>query len=417
MASTMASSPAPIRVTNPVSASYDEGMDVQPNASWSKAPLPPQAQPTTTTTTLTTSSNTVLTANSPANAAVALERNLNPVDKEDPLLRTKVLPFAAASPSDVAASVQTGPVQSLPNTATHPGQAEYYADHNGNILDRTMDQIRSWVHSFKQNAQDEYEEYVDEEADSQHEQPSTIDNVKSALTGVQQQAASTLHNVSAAASQQAQQVGNTVRQQAEVVQTRVGDVAHAVGDRAAATVGQVKATVNEFIASHQSSSGEPLTTTIGNTISAQLPSQAAVKQQVSAIIPPLAQQASSSYAFLGSFAQQYLSTYRTFLLALRRQSIPLQMMTGMLVLTHALLPLFFFDKAPARSVLYCFGLASVLSQLTFFLSGHLRYMFLAHLVFLPMLVSLTLHAGFGEAADVQRLGGPTWTTAKPSRPS
>jgi len=48
-------------------------------------------------------------------------------------------------------------------------------------------------------------------------------------------------------------------------------------------------------------------------------------------------------------------------------------------------------------------LSSILSHLTYFLSGHLRYMFLAHLVFVPMLVSLTLHAGFNEAGQVSQL--------------
>jgi len=90
-------------------------------------------------------------------------------------------------------------------------------------------------------------------------------------------------------------------------------------------------------------------------------------------------------------------------LAMRRQSLPLQAMTAVLVVTHFILPWFYVDKSAARSVLSCFVVSSILSHLTYFLSGHLRYMFLAHLVFVPMLVSLTLHAGFNEAGQVSQL--------------
>ena len=253
------------------------------------------------------------------------------------------------------------------------------------------------MHSFngdkQQSSAADYDEYADRQQSG-----SSVDSAKAKLADVQQQASSTLSAYSSAAADKAHAVQDAISRQAGGLQARVGDVVHTVSDKAAATAGQVKQQVNQFIATHQTS-GEQLS----NSISQQLPSASQVKQQVSAIVPPLAQQASTSYAFLGSFVSQYLSTYRDFVLAMRRQSLPLQAMTAVLVVTHFVLPIFFFDKGAARSVISCFVVSSLLSHLTFFLSGHLRYTFLAHLVFVPMLLSLTLHAGFNEAGTVNKM--------------
>jgi len=363
--SAMATATQSVRGTNPVAATYDQGSDIQPAVSWSnpnKDSYP--ASSATSTTTKVTTTTTASTATTAGSTTAALEKNLNPLDKEDPRL----------------ASV------------THPASGDY--EHNGNILDRTMDQIRAWVHSFNQDKQQTH--YYDEHSDRQ--QPTTMDSAKARLADVQQQASSTFNQYSTVAADKAHAMQDAISRQAGGLQAKVGDVVHTVSDRAAATAGAVKQQVNEFIATHQTS-GEQLSTSISN----QLPSADAVKQRVSAIVPPLAQQASTSYAFLGSFLTQYLSTYRDFVLAMRRQSLPLQAMTALLVVTHFVLPWFFVDKSAARSVLSCFVVSSVLSHLTYFLSGHLRYMFLAHLVFVPMLISLTLHAGFSEAGQVSAL--------------
>ena len=398
-------SAAPVKMTTPLASTYDQGTDVQPAVSWSnpnKDAYPTTSSSTTTTTTSTTTS--IPSSTTPASTTAALERNLNPLDKEDPRLQTKALPFSNPNSADIAASVQSPVIDEPPHHLSSAAAALHL--HNGNILDRTMDQIRGWVQSFHQPSGDQYEEYV-EEVPSKGT-GSTVDAAKARLNDIAQQTSSTLQQVGNVASDKAAAVSSTVRAGAGELQTRVGDAVHVVSDRANATVQQVKSSVNEFIAQHQSQPGEPLGSTISSTISnsigQQLPSQAVVKEKVSALAEPLAQQASSSSAFLGSFVQQYLSTYRDFFAALRRQSLPLQAMTGLLFVTHFVLPLFFFEKGSARSVIYCYVLASLLSHLTFFLSGHLRYLFLAHLVFVPMLISLTLHAGFGEASQANAAG-------------
>ena len=390
----MATATQSVRGTNPVAATYDQGNDIQPAVSWSNPnkdsyPASTTVQSTTTTTTTSTKGASAAT---PRSTTAALEKNLNPLDKEDPRLETKALPFGSVDSAELATTVHTEmSEQQQPSSITHPG-TDY--EHNGNILDRTMDQIRAWVHSFNHDKQQS--SYYDEHTD--RAQPSTMDNAKASLANVQQQASSTYNTYSTAAVNQAHAVQDAISRQAGGIQARVGDMAHTVSDKAQATAGVVKQQVNEFIASHQGQ-GEQ----ISSQLREQLPSADDVKQRVSAIVPPLAQQASTSYAFLGSFLSQYLSTYRDFVLAMRRQSLPLQAMTAVLVITHFVLPWFFLDKSAARSVLSCFVVSSVLSHLTYFLSGHLRYMFLAHLVFVPMLISLTLHAGFDEAAQVSSL--------------
>lgn len=386
----------PMRSTNPVAATYDQGNDVQPAVSWTNPnkdsyPATTIQQTTTTTSTSTTGSS----AATPRSTTAALEKNLNPLDKEDPRLQTKALPFGAVDSAELATTVHTEYTeQQQPSSLTHPGASGDY-EHNGNILDRTMDQIRAWVHSFNADKA-QSSSYYDESTD-RAQGASTMDSAKGALANVQQQAASTYNTYSTAAVDKAHQVQDAISRQAGDIQARVGDVVHTVSDRASATAAGVKQQVNQFMAEHQGS-GEQLS----SSIKQQLPSADAVKQRVSAIVPPLAEQASSSYAFLGSFLSQYLTTYRDFVLAMRRQSLPLQAMTALLFVTHFVLPWFFLDKSAARSVLSCFVVSSVLSHLTYFLSGHLRYMFLAHLVFVPMLISLTLHAGFDEAAQVSR---------------
>ena len=386
----MATATQSVRGTTPVAATYDQGNDIQPAVSWTNPNKDSYPKSSVTSTTTTTTTN-VSTAGS---TTAALEKNLNPLDKEDPRLNTNALPFGAVDSADLARTVHTdSSEQQLPSSITHPASGEY--EHNGNILDRTMDQIRAWVHSFNHDKQPQAY-YDDEHSDRQ--QPSSMDSAKARLADVQQQASSTLSAYSSAAADKAHAMQDAFSRQAGGIQAKVGDVVHNVSDRAAATAGAVKQQVNDFIATHQTS-GEQLSATISN----QLPSADEVKQRVSQIVPPLAQQASTSYAFLGSFLTQYLSTYRDFVLAMRRQSLPLQAMTALLVVTHFVLPWFYVDKSAARSVLSCFVVSSILSHLTYFLSGHLRYMFLAHLVFVPMLVSLTLHAGFSEAGQVSAL--------------
>ena len=387
----MATATQPLRSTNPVAATYDQGNDVQPAVSWTNPNK--DSYPSSVTSTTTTTTSTATATAGPGSTSAALEKNLNPMDKEDPRLSTKALPFGSVDSSELASTVHTEYTeQQLPSSVTHPAGLDY--EHNGNILDRTMDQIRAWVHSFNHDKQQQA--YYDEQ--SERQQPSTMDSAKARLADVQQQASSTISAYSSAAADKAHAMQDALSRQAGGLQTKVGDVVHQVSDKAAATAGAVKQQVNDFIATHQSS-GEQLSTSISN----QLPSADAVKQRVSAIVPPLAQQASTSYAFMGSFLTQYLSTYRDFVLAMRRQSLPLQAMTALLVITHFVLPWFYVDKSAARSVLSCFVVSSILSHLTYFLSGHLRYMFLAHLVFVPMLVSLTLHAGFNEAGQVSQL--------------
>jgi len=384
------------RGTNPLAATYDQGTDIQPAVSWTnpnKDSYPTSSVTSSTTVTTTSTAPTTATATAATTStAQAMEQNLNPLDKEDPRMNTKALPFGTIDSTDIANTVHTSYTeQQLPSSVTHPASGEY--EHNGNILDRTMDQIREWVHSF--NADKQQQSYYDEQADRQ---PSSMDSAKARLADVQQHASSTISAYSSAAADKAHAMQDAISRQAGGIQAKVGDVVHQVSDKAAATAGAMKQQVNEFIATHQSS-GEQLSASISN----QLPSADQVKQSVSAIVPPLAQQASTSYAFMGSFLSQYLSTYRDFVLAMRRQSLPLQAMTALLVVTHFVLPWFYVDKSAARSVLSCFVVSSILSHLTYFLSGHLRYMFLAHLVFVPMLVSLTLHAGFNEAGQVSQL--------------
>ena len=350
----------PLRLTTPLASTYDQGTDVQPAVSWANPNK--DAYPTTssTTTTNTTATTYKPAAPTPTSTTTALEKNLNPTDKEDPRMQTKALPFPNSDSADIAASVVTPAV----NDAPLQSSLSALHLHNGNILDRTMDQIRGWVQSFQQRSSDEYEEYS-EELNDQHptKGTGTVDAAKAKLNDLAQQTSSTFQQVSSVASDKATAMSSTVRAQAGELQNRMGDVANTVSDRANATVQQVKSTVNDFIASHQSQPGESIGSTISHNLSQQLPSQAVVKEKVSAIIPPLAQQASSSSAFLGSFVQQYLATYRDFLLALRRQSLPLQAMTAALFITHFVLPFFFFEKGPARSVIYCYVLASLLSHL------------------------------------------------------
>jgi hypothetical protein len=322
--------------------------------------------------------------NTQPSTSAALEKNVNPLDKEDPLRATTALPFPNADGAEIREEVITNPKDDdyyyTSNIVDHPPPLHHQPIHNGNILDRTMDNIRAWVHGFQQKSHGVLDEGVlaDRKVDS-----STIINnntAKGKMTELSNQASSTVHQMS----DKAASLTSTVRQQAS-------DAVHIVSDKASATVHQVKQKV------------EPLTTSAYQTVSQKLPSKQAVKAQVKSMIPPLVQQASSTSAFLGSFATQYLSTYKEFLLSLRKQSLPLQLMTGLLFVSHFVLPLFFFDKGPARSVLYCYILSTILSHVTFFLSGHLRYLFLAHLVFIPMIISLTLHAGFGEAATANQV--------------
>ena len=362
----------PIRSSGALAESYDAGTDVQPNVSWSSGP---SKEPPASSATFTSSGAV------PSSTRAALEANLNPIDKADPRLLTRTLPFANTNTADIAATVVTPAVQDEDADALH----------NGNILDSTMDRIRTWVHSFttQRSGADDYSAYADDSTHSHDKHGAgAVDAAKAHVQRLSAQTSSALQGVGSAASNTAAQVSSTVRAQAGELQHRVGDAVHAVGDAASATVQQVKAQVGDFISAHPAQ--------------LSLPTQADVSQRASQILPPLAQQASSSYAFLGSFVKQYLATYRDFLVALRRQALPLQAMTAVLLVTHALLPLLFLDKGPARSVLYCYAVQVVLAHLTFFLSGHLRYQFLAHVVFLPMLLSLLLHAGFSEAGQAHQ---------------
>jgi len=440
--------------TRPIDTSYDAGNDIQPGVSWANPNKDSYPASDVTMVKTTTVTKTKVTANNPKTAGVqqdasvesSLEKNQIPMDKEDPTRRTKALPFANADSTEIRTQIQSEEFQTRKSSSAESHNDSDLIDnyselHNGNILDRTMDQIRSWVHSFK-NGETQYEEV---EVDDHHDNngPSTMDNAKSQLNATKdtvtakasQLANSTKDSLSSMANSttdtmnvagnKLNNIKDTVMHTVndythsvsetmnsavknvgplkETVTTRANELAHTLSDTASSTLNTVKSSVNEYIAPYQSSPNESLSTTVSNTISNTLPTQTQLKTLSSNYLPPLMQQASSSYAFLGSFVTNYLMTYQDFFLMLRKQSLPLQMFTVMMFVTHFVLPWFFLDKSAARSVLYCYFIASVLSHGTFFISRSLRYMFLSHLVFVPMLISLTLHQGFSEAGDVSQL--------------
>lgn len=459
----------------------------------------------------------------PINQEVArdMEANRIPNDKEDPRYQTKALPFASTNEQECEELIKTAQepsiIQSTKQSFNQSIQGakqtinQSMEGHNGNVLDRTMDQIRGWVHSFKSEPQ--YEEYEievdDDESTDQSIKASANQAAASAKSSANQAAASakqslnqasasakssaaqasesakqtaasakqsinqsinqasdkaaqvsasakssaaqasesakqSVNQASASAKQTAAQVSESAKsaaaqasdklgqmkdsasalpsqlssaasQQAAVAQSKLGSlkdqVVHTVSDLGqtiSQSVNQYSATlhdtyesgvssVNEFVASHPS---------INQSINENLPSLPSTEQirdYSSKMLPPLAAQASSSWAFAGSFLAQYMANMKEFAIALRQQNVVVLGFTVLTFINHFVLPWFFLDKSAARSVLYCYVLASLAAHFTFFVSGHLRYQWLGHLLFVPMVLSLLFNQGFREAGDVAEL--------------
>jgi len=94
---------------------------------------------------------------------------------------------------------------------------------------------------------------------------------------------------------------------------------------------------------------------------------------------------------------------KEFAVALRQQNAVVLAITALTFVNHFVVPWFFLDKSAARSVIYSYVLASLAAHFSYFVSGHLRYQWLGHLVFVPMVLSLLFNQGFREAGDVSEL--------------
>jgi len=410
-----------------------------------------------------------------------MQQNRIPTDNEDPSLQTKALPFASTNEQECEDLIKSGEEPSISSSNIKSsvyqakGVIKQTLDHNGNVLDRTMDQIRGWVQSFKTEPQyEEYEVEVDEDSQSlASSAKSTINQASasinqasesakqsaaqasasakqslnqastSAKQSVNQASASakqSLNQASASTKQAANQASNKLGQikdsaavsinqlsnqaseQAKVAQSKLGSlkdqVVHTVSDLSTSLnqtvhqyydsgfsgvsggVDSLKSSVNEFVASHPS-----INESINQATSQipSIPSSDSIRDYSSKMLPPLAQQASSSWAFAGSFLAQYFANMKEFMLALRQQNVVVLALTALTFVNHFVLPWFFLDKHAARSVIYSYVLASLAAHFTFFVSGHLRYQWLGHLLFVPMVLSLLFNQGFREAGDVAEL--------------
>jgi len=464
-----------------------------------------------------------------------MDANRIPNDKEDPRSSTKALPFAMTNEQECEELIKSGEEPSFNQSIRRSNQS---IDHNGNVLDRTMDQIRGWVQSFKSEPQyEEYEIEVDED-DQSSIKGSVNKSIEQASASANQAAASaksTANQAAASAKQSAaqasesakqtaaqmsesakqtaaqasnkinqasesakqtaaqvsesakqtaaqasnklgqasesakqtaaqisesakqtaaqasasaqsaaaqastklgqakdsaaqsiNQLSNTAAEQAKIAQSKLGSlkdqVVHSVSDLGTS----VSQSISQYTSALPSSTGEvsemanssinSLKTTVNDFVSQypsinqsinenmpSLPSSDQIRDYSSKMLPPLAQQASSSWAFAGSFLAQYMANMKEFVMTLRQQNAVLLTVTALTFVNHFVLPWFFLDKSAARSVIYSYVLASLAAHFTFFVSGHLRYQWLGHLLFVPMVMSLLFNQGFREAGDVAEL--------------
>jgi len=451
-----------------------------------------------------------------------LQSNRIPDDKEDPRQSTKALPFASTNEQECEDLIKSGSEPSIQQQAKgmiNQGKEaiNQSLSHNGNVLDRTMDQIRGWVHSFK--AEPQYEEYeieVDEAEESAKQSINEASNkaaqmkdsaassinqagasAKQSLNQAAASASSTAASAKQAASQSINQASASINQAtdsakqslnqasnkaAQMKDSAAGSINQAASqasikasqakDSAASSInqaanqasnkaGQLKesaaGTINQL--SNQASNQAQIASSklgslkdqvvhtvsdLGQSVSSSIsqysgklqesipdvshlresvteyyqsssipqtinenmpdiPSSDQIRESASRMLPPLAQQASSSWAFAGSFLAQYMQNMKQFMFALRQQNAVMLTLTALTFVNHFVVPWFFFDKSAARSVIYSYVLASLAAHATFFLSGHLRYQWLGHLLFVPMVMSLFFNQGFREAGDVAEL--------------
>lgn len=111
-------------------------------------------------------------------------------------------------------------------------------------------------------------------------------------------------------------------------------------------------------------------------------------EAVQQTVPTVVEAATSSYYFVTAFITQYVQSFRPFALAMLQQPFYVQLIAGLSVITHGILPLLYLDKWAAHTVLQCFVLSVFLSHLIFTITGNLRLLFAAHIAMLPIMWSL-----------------------------
>jgi hypothetical protein len=218
------------------------------------------------------------------------------------------------------------------------------------------------------------------------------DTVKSKSQAASKQIKSTSQAASNTLKSKTQQASEQLRSTAAAAQHQMADVQHTLQDQFTA----LKTKVTESLQGNENAPG--LVERISGSVR-EVTNNAAEgvrrtadtiskNEKVQQTVPTVVEAATSSYFFVTAFLTQYIRSFRPFMLVMLRQPMYVQIISGLSLFTHGILPIFYLDKWLAHTVLQCYVLSVFLSHLIFTTTGNLRLLFAAHIAMLPIMWSL-----------------------------